>query len=143
VPIVWWSDERTTDEGWGAEPPAHLLELQGGVVIVRRPSIPLRQRFRAFSTGPVVDTTDWRNEVAKRKRKEVEQPVNGDAKVSNYTSRLFDDGRKLHDLRLACGHLKRVAQPGPVHLQKFIDRVFTIAGVGESESKPAEEAHTD
>jgi selenocysteine-specific translation elongation factor len=69
--------------------------------------------------------------MAKRKRKETAEPVNGELKSSKYTERLFEDGRKLHDLRMACGHLKRIAAPGPVHLQKFIDRVFAIAGVGE------------
>jgi len=73
--------------------------------------------------------------VAKRKRKEQAEPVNGELKESKYTARLFDDGRKLHQIRLACGNLKRIGAPGPVHLQKFIDRVFGIAGVeqqGES-----------
>jgi hypothetical protein len=81
--------------------------------------------------------------VSKRKRKAVEEPVNGHAPVSSVTARLFADGRKLHDLRLVCGHLKRVAQPGPVHLQKFIERVFAIAGVGGEEAKPAEGAQTE
>ena len=67
--------------------------------------------------------------MAKRKRKEPAEAVNGESKQSKYTSRLFNDGRKLHEVRLACGHLKRVGTPGAVHLQKFIDRVFSIAGV--------------
>lgn len=67
--------------------------------------------------------------MAKRKRKAVDAPVNGDRKESKYIARLFEDGRKLHEIRLACGHLKRVGAPGPVHLQKFIDRVFSIVGV--------------
>lgn len=74
--------------------------------------------------------------MAKRKRKEHADAVNGELKQSKYTSRMFEDGDKLNSIRLACGHLKRVAQPGPVHLQKFIDRVFSIAGV-------AQEADTD
>lgn len=71
----------------------------------------------------------------KRKRREPTEAVNGELKESKYTSRLFQDGRKLHEIRLACGHLKRVGAPGPVHLQKFIDRVFSIAGV-EQEVDP-------
>jgi len=51
--------------------------------------------------------------------------------ATKYTARLFDDGRKVHQIRLACGHLKRVAQPVPKHLQSFIDRVFGIVGVEE------------
>lgn len=73
--------------------------------------------------------------MAKRKSRERAEPVNGELKQSKYTSRLFSDGRKLHEIQLACGHLKRVGAPGPVHLQKFIDRVFSIAGV-EQESDP-------
>lgn len=140
VPYVWRSDERVEDSRGRDEPPAHLYELPGGVVVVQRDALPLRRRSPAFSAGPVVSQNIGGEEVPKRKRKEAEQPVNGDAKVSNYTSRLFDDGRKLHELRLTCGHLKRVANPGPGHLQKFIDRVFAIAGVGGEESKPAEGA---
>lgn len=69
--------------------------------------------------------------MAKRKRKEPAESVNGESKQSKYTSRLFDDGRKLREIAVACGHLKRVKTPGPVHLEKFIDRVFSIAGVAQ------------
>jgi hypothetical protein len=67
--------------------------------------------------------------LAKRKKKEHHEETNGTRSMANITARLFDDQRNLHEIRLACGHLKRVAAPGPEHLQKFIDRVFTIAGV--------------
>jgi hypothetical protein len=52
---------------------------------------------------------------------------------------MFADGDKLNDIRLACGHLKRIGQPGPAHLQKFIERVFAIAGVGQEAQAAAEE----
>ena len=76
----------------------------------------------------------------RRKSKAVDGPVNGNPSVADVTASMFADSRKLSDLRTACGHLKRVAKPGPVHLQKFIERVFAIAGVGGEEDQPAEDA---
>jgi hypothetical protein len=76
--------------------------------------------------------------MAKRKRKEPAEAVNGELKQSKYTSRLFNDGRKLREIAVACGHLKRVGAPGPVHLQKFIDRVFSIAGVEQESDNAAQ-----
>jgi hypothetical protein len=69
--------------------------------------------------------------VPKRTKRVRPAATNGAVNVSKLTERMFADGDKLNDIRLACGHLRRVAQPGPMHLQKFIERVFAIAGVGQ------------
>lgn len=71
-----------------------------------------------------------------RKRRERAVEPNFNSSAVNFTQRLFEDGEKLYEIRLACGHLKRVRQPGAEHLKKFIEHVFTIAGV-ELEAKAA------
>lgn len=55
VSDVQWSDKASADETKGEEPPCDLRELRGGVVVVSRPPIPLRRRFRSLSSRPVVD----------------------------------------------------------------------------------------
>jgi hypothetical protein len=41
---------------------------------------------------------------------------------------VFGEREKLHQVRLACGHLRRIADPGPDHIHKFVKRVFDIVG---------------
>jgi hypothetical protein len=77
--------------------------------------------------------------MAKRKRKETAEVVNGASTQTKFTSRLFDDKRKLREIAVACGHLKRVAEPGPTHVAKFIDRVFALAGI-EPEAQHASQS---
>lgn len=44
-------------------------------------------------------------------------------------SAVFGGQHKLHQLDLACKQLKRIQNPGPEHVHKFIERVFGIADV--------------
>jgi hypothetical protein len=52
LPRMPQADESSEGARGGDEPPVHLQELPGGVVIVRRAPIPLRRRFRSFSPRP-------------------------------------------------------------------------------------------
>lgn len=45
---------------------------------------------------------------------------------------VFGDRNELRQIRVACGHLKRVKQPESKHIHRFIERVFEIAGVHQS-----------
>lgn len=75
--------------------------------------------------------------MAKRKRKEATAAHSANGSVSNFAERLRADSNKLHELRLACGHLKRSQTWGPDQIEKFITRVFSIAGI-EQEEQPAQ-----
>lgn len=76
--------------------------------------------------------------MAKRKKREASTatPVNGSAQ--SFVERMREDSRKLRELRTACGHLRRVASPQPQHIEKFINKVFALAGI--EESNPQEQA---
>jgi hypothetical protein len=50
MPNMRGSDDRGEGARWGDEPPVHLRELPGGLVIVQGPPIPLRRRFRSVSS---------------------------------------------------------------------------------------------
>jgi hypothetical protein len=75
--------------------------------------------------------------VAKRKRKTAadgEVPPEGTAAEAGEEllddlklhTAVFGERTKLHEVRLACGHLRRIANPGPEHIHKFVKRVFDI-----------------
>jgi hypothetical protein len=77
--------------------------------------------------------------VAKLKRKEHvdgEAAANGDAATNGEQSAVedklrlavFGEREKLHRVRLACGQLKRIADPGPEHIHTFVKRIFDIVG---------------
>lgn len=76
----------------------------------------------------------------KRRRKsgegdEVEtgRPVEGmegvDAPVDKVRAAVFQNEGAINAVAQACRNLKRIQDPGPEHIMKFIDRVFTCAGV--------------
>lgn len=79
--------------------------------------------------------------MAKRKKKEAPAAASSNGSAQSFAQRLRADSNKLHELKLACGHLKRSATWGPDQIEKFINRVFAIAGV--EEPAPAQQASAE
>lgn len=78
--------------------------------------------------------------MAKRRRKssegdEVEtgRPVEGMDGVNGAPDKLraavFQNEGAIKAVAQACSNLKRIKDPGPEHIMKFVDRVFNCAGV--------------
>ena len=81
--------------------------------------------------------------MAKRKKKQTEATASVNGSAQSFAERLRADSNKLHELRLACGHLKRSQTWGPDQIEKFINRVFAIAGMEETAPEQAAAAAAD
>lgn len=72
---------------------------------------------------------------AKKKKSRAERDAEDHGSIGapdRLRNAVFGDRNELHQIRLACGHLKRVKNPGAQHIHRFIERVFTIAGVEQA-----------
>ena len=81
--------------------------------------------------------------MAKRKRKEAPAPSSTNGAVQGFAEKLRADSNKLHELQLVCGHLNRSKAWGPDQIEKFITRVFVIAGIVVPNPAPVDAAQSD
>jgi hypothetical protein len=85
----------------------------------------------AETSQPAKKRTKRTSRRKKRADKEAED-YGGIGAPDKLRNAVFGDRNELRQIRVACGHLKRVKQPESKHIHRFIERVFEIAGVAQS-----------